>query len=297
MEMLIAAARHNFGSLSFRIEKRTALYLALVLTVVVMLVEWIAGVKTNSVMLQSDAVHMLSHAASLGVSLVAICLGASDAGSSDQVRTKRYEAMGAFVNGLLLILFTGQIFWMGFVKAIDPSAVNVAQGLSVAFIGLATNLICALILAWGGVEDLNSKSAFYHLLADTFSSVVIIVGMVVIKYTSWFWVDAALSVGVAVVVAKWCIRLLKESSRVLLQMKPRWVKEEKIAQDLFNRFDLLIQPPKVNVWECAPGQCVVVIHGAVYPGTHLEYRNLKNEIRKRLETQVNAVSVKIELDC
>ncbi|HEX4975237.1 MAG TPA: cation diffusion facilitator family transporter, partial [Pseudomonadales bacterium] len=193
MEMLIAAARHNFGSLSFRIEKRTALYLALVLTLVVMVVEWIAGVKTNSVMLQSDAVHMLSHAASLAVTLTAVVFERKHKKNSHPLAAVRWEFLGAFVNGILLVLFTADIAYMSVLKFIDPTAVEVNKGFLVACICLVTNLITALLLGWAGLEDLNSKSAFYHLLADTFSSVAIMFGMILIRYTQWYWIDALLS--------------------------------------------------------------------------------------------------------
>ncbi|MBO0719422.1 MAG: cation transporter [Blastocatellia bacterium] len=60
-----------------------------------------------------------------------------------------------------------------------------------------------MILFRSGLEDLNTKGAWLHMLADGMSSVVIVIGAVVIVITGWGAIDPLLSILVAAVVGKW----------------------------------------------------------------------------------------------
>ena len=94
---------------------------------------------------------------------------------------------------------------------------------AVALIGLAVNLVTAVILGRSGLEDLNTKSAFLHMLADTFSSVAIVVGGIVLPLTDWILIDPLLSLVVAGVVVKWSWDLLRASTLILLERKPEGI--------------------------------------------------------------------------
>ncbi len=148
--------------------KERALLISLLITLFAMCAEFIASSFTGSLMLFSDAIHMLSHAASLAVSWLAIYFAARYSKKHFPFGLKRLEVLAAFVNGLSLLAFVGYIVYEAYFRIMDPIAIETGQTLSVAIFGLAINLITAVILSLAGLEDLNTKSAFMHLLADTF---------------------------------------------------------------------------------------------------------------------------------
>lgn len=186
---------------TLKLTKTTAIWWCIGITLVVMVLELVYSYITNSLMLFSDGLHMFSHAASLGISLSAIYIARA-------IHNQRVELWAALVNGVGLIFFTVYILIESWFRLIDPQVIELNTTLIVALIGLFTNLLTAYILASSGVEDLNTKSAFLHMLADTLSSVAILIGTVVILFTDWFWIDAVLSAFIALVVGKWAVGLL-----------------------------------------------------------------------------------------
>ncbi len=201
------------------INKVAALGWCVGITLVVMAIEFAAAALTRSLMLYSDALHMLSHAFSLGVSLTAVLIAKRQLRGAEPTFETRPELWAALINGVGLIGFSGYIIYEGIVRIFDPVAISTPETFAVAVVGLLVNLLTAVILSASGLEDLNTKSAFMHMLADTFSSVAIVVGTVVIYFTEWFVIDALLSLVVAGVIAKWAIGLVRDATAGLKQQR------------------------------------------------------------------------------
>ncbi|MEO1049180.1 MAG: cation diffusion facilitator family transporter [Bacteroidota bacterium] len=189
-----------------KLTKERAFGLAITITLIAMVVEFAVGYWANSLMLISDGFHMLSHALSLMISWAAIKLSN---------RYKKIEFKAAFINGIGLALFTGYIFYEAIGRVLNPLALSTNDIIIVAVFGLVINLLTALILASAGIEDLNTKSAFLHLLSDTFSSIAIVLGGIVIYFTAWYVIDPMLSIVVGIIIAKWSYGLIKASWKAL----------------------------------------------------------------------------------
>lgn len=298
METLLAAPGRLFSRISVNktLTKERALMLCLAITLFTMVLEFVASVFTGSLMLFSDGIHMLSHAASLFISWLALYFASRYNSKKYPFGARRLEILAAFVNGLSLLFFVGYIMFEAFVRLMDPQAIQVGATLSIAIIGLAVNLITAFILSLAGLEDLNTRSAFMHMLADTFSSVAIIVGAIVISYTGWLALDGLLSLVVALVIAKWSFGLLRDSGRILLERTPDTVDVDAIAKDLYGRYDTIISVEEVKAWEIANNEMAANLRLKVYPAESYEYKRMKREIRQRLLKKFNVVHLSVEID-
>lgn len=191
------------------IGKERALLICIIITVLVMLLEFWVGELAGSLMLISDGFHMLSHAASLLVTLSALLLARK--WKSRKEGDSLPELIGALINGAGLIFFTVFIVLESLERLEHPEQIDLLNTFAVAVLGLMINLTTALILGISGVEDLNTRSAYLHMLADTFSSVVILLGLVIIHFTGWLFIDPVLSLVVAFVIAKWAYGLFRET--------------------------------------------------------------------------------------
>ena len=246
-----------------RPRQRRALVLCIALTTVTMVGEVIGGWWTGSLMLLSDAVHMLSHALALVVSYVALRLATRPSGGRSHYGLYRTEILGAFVNGLGVLAFTAFIVWEAIERFREPVAVLGGEMTVIALIGLAVNLTTAVILARAGAEDLNTKSAYLHMLGDTLSSVAIVAGGVVLWFTGWSWLDPALSLLVAAVILVWGVGLLRDSSAVLLEMSPHGVDVEAVRGELVGAIPDVIDVHDVHVWEITTGYVCMTAHVVV----------------------------------
>lgn len=194
------------------LNRKQALVLCIFITLAVMTVELVYSYLANSLMLFSDGLHMLSHSSSLLISFIAILL-------AERLKNTKVELGAALINGIGLLVFTIYILWESWERFQEPEHIKAADTLLVALIGLATNLLTAWILGSSGADDLNTRSAFLHMLADTISSIAIIIGAVIILFTDWYLIDALLSAIVALIVGKWSVGLLKNSYLGLREKK------------------------------------------------------------------------------
>lgn len=216
-------------------KNKKALTISFFLILSFMIVEIIGGLLTNSLALLSDAGHMLSDAASLGLSLFAMKFGEK---ASDLKRTygyRRFEILAALINGVTLIAISVYILLVAYDRFMDPPGVASAGMLTVAIIGLAVNLLVAWILMKGDTsENLNLRSAFLHVLGDMLGSVGAIIAALMIMFFGWNTADPLASVIVAILVLISGWRVTKDSIHVLMEGKPDQIEIEKVKKSLLS---------------------------------------------------------------
>ncbi|NGZ74546.1 cation diffusion facilitator family transporter [Saccharibacillus alkalitolerans] len=200
---------------------KKALKLSFFLIASYMIVEVIGGLATNSLALLSDAGHMLSDAAALGFSLLAMIWGERRASSSKTYGYKRLEVLAAFVNGLALLGISLYIFYEASRRFSDPPGVMSSGMLTIAVIGLLVNVAAAFILMKGDTsENLNIRSAFLHVIGDLLGSVGAIAAAIAMMAFGWNIADPIASVVVAVLVLISAYRITRDSAHILMEGAP-----------------------------------------------------------------------------
>jgi len=205
------------------VETRRRLTLALAITAVVMVVEFIGGWLSGSLALLADAAHMLADVAALGLALVAAWIAQRPATPERSFGFMRLEILAALVNGAVLFAIAIGIGVEAWQRLRVPQLVNGALLLAVAAVGFVANLAATVVLHRGHEHSLNQRGAYLHVLGDLLGSVgALIVGVIVLT-SGWVMADPIISVliGGLVLVSAW--RLVKESSDVLLEAAPRHI--------------------------------------------------------------------------
>lgn len=128
------------------------LWIAFGLTFLVLLVEVAGGLLANSLALLSDAAHMMTDVAALGVSLFAVRMSRRPADARRSYGYARMEAIGALINSSLLFLVAGYILWEAIGRFRNPQEVASASMLIVAVVGLLANLMSMKLLAAGAAK-------------------------------------------------------------------------------------------------------------------------------------------------
>jgi cobalt-zinc-cadmium efflux system protein len=209
--------------------QRRALVWCLGITSVAMVGEAIGGWVTGSLMLLSDAVHMLSHSVALGVSYVAVVMANRPRTARSHYGLFRAEILASLFNAIGLFVLTGWIVYESIERLQSPVHVVGPAMVVVAIIGLLVNVLTAWILGRSGAEDLNTRSALLHMLGDMFSSVVIVIGGVVLMQTGWNWIDPVLSLLITLVILWWAVGLLRSACSILLERAPEGVEPDDVV--------------------------------------------------------------------
>ncbi len=283
------------GLTTHRPRQRRALAWCLAVTCVMMVAEVAAGLATGSLMLLSDAAHMAGHSVSLAVSYVAIRIAVRPPTPDSPYGLFRAEILASLFNSLGLFVLTGWIVYESIERMFAPVAVVGSSMILVATIGLVVNLVTAWILARSGAEDLNTKSALLHMLGDLFSSVVIVVGGIVLLRTGWQWLDPLLSLCVALVIARWAVGLFRSACSILLERAP----EDVVTQDVLEAIASeqgVRDVHDLHVWEITTGYVCLTAHLVVDDVPLSRTAELCASIRKRLWDRFQVAHVTLQIE-
>jgi cobalt-zinc-cadmium efflux system protein len=208
-----------------------SLLLALVLTLGFSVVELIAGWRSGSLALLADAGHMVTDAASLGMSALAAWLAARPPSRRHTYGLGRVEFLAALINALSMLAVVFVIGSEAWQRLQHPGSINGATVSVVAVLGLLINLVVAWILS-RGERNLNVRAAMLHVMGDALGSVAAIAAGVVIWLTGWTPIDPLLSILIGGLILASSVGLLREALHATLDGVPFTMNIELVGQAL-----------------------------------------------------------------
>lgn len=246
---------HSHGS-----GNKKALLMSFIIIFTYMVVEVIGGLVTNSLALLSDAGHMLSDAAALGLSYFAIRLGERKSTGKNTFGFKRFEIIAAALNGITLVLISVYIFFEAYQRFSRPPEVQSLGMMTIAIIGLIVNIVAAWILMRADKDDnLNVRSAFLHVLGDMLGSVGAIVAALLIYFFGWGIADPIASVIVAVLILISGWRVMKDSFHILMEGAPIQIDSEKLKAAISN-IPNVKEIHDLHIWSITSGMQMLSSH-------------------------------------
>jgi len=258
---------HQHNHLSAGERHRGRLVVAFALAACYLVVETVSAFLTGSLALLSNAGHMLTDTAGLGMALAAIT-AASRAATAGR-RTfglYRLEVLAALANAVLLLAVAGYVVWAAVRRFREPVEVPAGPMLLVATVGLAVNLAGFLLLREGAQESLNVRGAYLEVMADAVGSAGVIAAAVLIALTGWSWVDPAFAIGLGVFILPRTWRLGGQALRVLVQVAPPHVNLPGLQADLA-ALPGVVDVHDLHVWTLTSEMEVATAHLQVQPGT------------------------------
>lgn len=240
---------------------------ALVVLSVVMVAEVVGAFAANSLALLSDAGHMLTDVAGLGMALAAIHV--ADRARVDRQRTfglYRLEILAALANAVLLFAVAVYVVVEAMRRWGDPPEVLVGPMLVVAVLGLVANVAAFALLRAGSKESLNVEGAYLEVLSDLVGSVGVIAAALVIAVTEWEWVDPAVGVAIGLFILPRTWRLGAQALRILVQAAPPGLDLAGLESEL-RGVDGVVDVHDLHVWTLTSEMDVASVHLMVCEGT------------------------------
>ena len=283
--------------LEYRSVEKRKLVLSLSITSVVMVVELVGGLLTNSIALISDAGHMLTHCVAIGLGLVAIIIARKPPCHHRTFGLYRSEILAGFVNGLFLVVVAGVIVYEAISRIMHPKEILGLQMLAIALVGLAVNCASIFILRGSHRKDLNVRSVFYHMIGDAASSVGVVIAAIFIFRTEWSVIDPLISLGVSALIVFWAWGLLKESAKVLLEMAPKGLNVDMISEDLKRKFPEIEGLYNTHLWTITTDMLVFSAHIRVRESTESNtgMGNLCSRINEHLLEKYGVIESTIQI--
>ncbi|MDQ0314510.1 cation diffusion facilitator family transporter [Amorphus orientalis] len=282
---------HSHGHASDN-ERATAI--AAFLTGGFMIAEAAGGIIANSLTLLADAAHMLTDCVALGLAWWAFRQSRKPATPELTFGRHRMPVLIAFANGIVLLLLTAWIVVEAIDRLFDPQPVSSIPLLVVAWLGLLVNIAAFLVLSGGNKGSLNIRAAVLHVISDLLGSVAAIIAGGVILFTGFMAIDPILSMVVSALILRTTIRLLRESSHILLEGAPSGIEPEAIAEDLTAMVPGVEKVHHVHIWSLSEERSLVTLHAVVDQETDIAMATAG--IRARLADRFGVGHATVELE-
>ena len=243
-----------------------------VITAVMMVGEIVAGALFNSMALLADGFHMATHAGALGIAAAAYAFAKRHANSRRfSFGTGKVGDLAGFASALVLGLVAIGIAVESIGRLLDPRPVAFFEATLIAAVGLLVNIVSAVLL--GGHHhghghdhgdehhehhhhDNNLRSAYVHVLADALTSVLAIAALLGGRYLGWVWLDPAMGIVGAVVIASWSWTLMRDTAAVLLDATDPQLAEE-VREHVERPGDARITD--LHVWRVGPAAHAAIV--------------------------------------
>lgn len=237
---------------------QATLAVALGLTLLFAVIEVITGFVSNSLALISDAGHMVTDAAALGLALLAQLIAKRPPSRRHSFGFVRAEALAAFVNSLAMLALVAWISWEALQRLLHPEAVQGGIVLVVAAIGAAINLLVAWFLSRDN-QSINTRAALVNVMGDLLGSIAAIASGAIIYFTGWVRVDPILSLFVAALILRSTSGILRESYHFLMEGVPQQIDYLAVGADL-KAIDGVLDVHDLHVWDMSPGHPALIGH-------------------------------------
>jgi cation diffusion facilitator family transporter len=255
-----------------RNERRTQIVIGL--CAATMAAEIAGGVLFHSMALVADGLHMSTHATALLIA--ALAYGVARRRAHDPrftFGTGKLGDLASFTSAIVLAMIALLIGWESIGRLLHPVPIAFAEAIPIAALGLGINLICAWLLRdehdhphdakpahhshhhQDHHHDLNLRAAYVHVMADAAVSMLAVTGLVTAWEFGWLWMDAAMGIIGALVIANWSGGLMRAAGAVLLDLQPNAETGARIRRALEVGSDRVAD---LHLWRVGPGHNAVV---------------------------------------
>src|SRR5512143_137130 len=287
-----AQSKHVTGGL----KASSRMMLALVITLVFVVFELVAGLYANSLALLTDAAHNLTDVLAIGLSWYALRLASRAAHSGRTYGYHRAGILAAFINSTTLALISIGIFYEAILRINQPLIVEENTLIIVAIIAFLVNTGTALLVRQGSNSDLNMRSAFVHLAGDAVATFGAVLAGIGIKLTGWQILDPLASILIGLLLLRGAWGILRETIEILLEGTPRDINIDQMVKDL-QQIDGVRGVHDLHVWSINHSMRALSMHiltddVSISAGAHIQ-----EQINAAIAQRYGITHATLQLEC
>ncbi len=263
---------------------------AIAITSVTFIAEIVGGLLAGSLALLSDAAHVFLDVFALGLSYFATRVALLPASNKHTYGFGRMKIIAAAINGVTLVVVAVVIGREAWTRLHTPHAIESGPMLFVALVGLA------FVLRRHDHSDLNTRSAFLHVLGDLFSSIGVVVAAVLIRLTGVTWIDSLTSALIALVIFAGSVKLLRDALHILNEGSPAHVDVSRV-RDALAEMSRVRAVHDLHVWSVGPDQIILSAHVVLEDSSVRDSESVIQRMRAMLSDGFGIHHVTIQPEC
>jgi cobalt-zinc-cadmium efflux system protein len=261
-----------------------AFAIGIFLNIAFVIIEASYGFLAKSLALVADAGHNLSDVIGLILAWAAVWLSQRKPTHRFTYGLRRSSILSALLNAVLLLIAVGGIAWEAIRRFWNPTPVESSLVIGVAFVGILINGLTAMLFMSGRKDDLNIRGAYMHMAADALVSVGVVIAGLVISYTSWLWIDPAISLVIVVVITWGTWGLLKDSVNLAMDAVPSSIHLPDV-KTYFSQLEGVQEVHDLHIWAMSTTETALTVHLVMARSFHTDAflakmsKDLKNDFK------------------
>ena len=249
-----------------------------------MIAEIVGGLLFGSIALVADGMHMSTHAGALLLAALAYTYARKHADDPNfTFGTGKFGDLAGFTSAIILAMIALLIGYESVSRILAPIPIHFAEAIPIACLGLAVNVVSALLLSGGDHHhdhghahshagshhdeehehahgsthrDNNMRAAVIHVIADAAVSVLVIIGLLLARAFGWLWMDPLAGIIGACVIMSWSYGLVRDTGAILLDMNPDRRMADNLRQAIESDDDTL---DDFHLWRLGPGHLGAIV--------------------------------------
>lgn len=277
--------------------------IVLVITAITMVAEIVAGTLFGSMALLADGWHMMTHVAAFAITLFAYAYARKNKDNPEfSFSTGKVNSLGGFASAVALGVVALMMGMESVERLVSPTEIHFNQAIFVAFIGFIVNGLSVFLLhdshdhghhhgehdhdhhhghdhhhEHEHHHDQNMAAAYFHVLADTLTSLLAIAALLIGKWLGWRWPDPVMGIVGALIITKWAVGLLRQSSRILLDRSNSQDIRHQVRHAIESDRDTLVAD--LHIWNVSEKHRAVVLSVVTHePQEPSYYKELLNRV-------------------
>lgn len=290
---------HSHGHSHTHVSEETReknLFITIALNFLITIVQIAGGIVSGSLALLSDALHNLSDGVALVIAYIAMRLSKRPKSFKYTFGMKRAEVLAAIFNASSLIIISFFLIKEAIERFSNPEPIKGTLMLVVASVGLAANFAGIMLLKAGSKDNINIRSAYFHLLSDTISSVAVIIGAVFIIFFQIYWIDPVLTILISLYILNETFKIVKEAVDMVMMSSPADIDISEIKK-LLEALPLVQNIHHVHIWRLNEKETHFEAHIEVDDMTVAESTEMQKEIEHLLHDKFEINHTTLQFEC
>jgi len=274
------------------------LFISVLMNLAITVAETVGGLVSGSLALLGDAFHNLTDMLAGILTLWTLRLGRRAHDENYTFGYRRAEILSAGINAGIMFVIVAALLYEAYQRFLHPTPIRGGIMLSVALVGLAANFTSVLLLRRGAGESLNIRGEYLHLLSDTFSSVGVVVGGVIVTIWHITWVDPLVTVFVAGWVLKEAFSVIREAGGILMERAPIGLELARLEADIC-ALPHVKDLHHVHVWQVSDTETMFEGHVNVDDISVSDTGPIRAQIQDLLHTRygITHATLQFEFEC
>jgi len=266
------------------------------LNFLITIAEAVGGIMSGSLSLISDALHNLSDGIAIIITYFAFKLSKRPKSFRYTFGMKRAEVLAAIINASTLVIISFFLIREAILRFGNPTAITGSLMLIVASIGLIANIAGTLLLKSGADNNINIRSAYFHLLSDAVSSFAVIIGAIFIIFYEIYWIDPVLTILISFYILYETFRIIKEAVDIMMMSSPSDIDLTRV-KTLLESLPNIINIHHVHIWRLNENDTHFEAHIEVNDLNVSQTTEMQKDIEQILHEEFEINHTTLQFEC